>query len=190
MIGGPSLAPISASASRPPRPPPLPRSPGARCSADPAGRRSRRLGRIDGGEQPSAERSLADPPAGIDARPEQEAKMPAIGRALEARGVISARRPTRSVWRSAISPFVTNARFSPVSATMSQTVPSATSSRSGSRSGSSPAEVPAPKFAEQRHRGQECHADGGERCPCPETSSRRLGLTIAKARRQLRPTWW
>ena len=45
------------------------------------------LHRVRGGEQASAERRLADPPAGIDARAKQEAQMATIRRALQTRGV-------------------------------------------------------------------------------------------------------
>ncbi len=51
------------------------------------GRDARRLGRIVGEQQPHAEIGAADASAGIDARAEQEAEMPRLGRTRQPRRI-------------------------------------------------------------------------------------------------------
>ena len=122
---------------RPPRASP-PRSPGARWlrRSSSAAMRSHSAG-IVAGKQPGAERGVADPPAGIDARAEHEAEMIGRRRAAEA-GDIGERGEAGVAAAAPWSrrPLATKARFSPVSGTTSQTVPSATRSSQTSRSGS------------------------------------------------------
>ena len=152
-----------------PRPPPAPRRhPHRRLDLPPLGvqrvqprRQRRRLVRVVGGEEPRPEVGDADPPAGVDPRPEHEAEpvgasAPPVIPAASASAAI----PGRARRAITVSPCRTSARLSPTSGATSATVASATRSRKPRRSG--PATPSAPHQPVDRDQHQEDHPRGAE----------------------------
>ena len=140
------------------------------------------FGRIVADQQAGPSVGIADPPAGIDPRPEQEAEMIGLGRTAEPRRVHQRREPAVAAPRMASRPLATKARLRPGERHHVATVPSATrSSQAGDRARRGRSRSRARRSSRLTATTVSNTSPTAARWPRPERSSWRLGLTIASA---------